>query len=108
MLNHTAMGQRDSAGHRLNLVLIQLLQNTAGTLKASAELAKAGDGEPCWEESSAGYIGILGPQAAQCRISMGSCGSLCYDPLHLLRCRGDCLNIHKWRKTTCLLLGGYV
>lgn len=37
--------------------------------------------------------------AAQCRISMG-CGSLCYDPLDLLRHRRDCLNLHKWRQTT--------
>lgn len=58
LLNHTAMGQRDSAGHRLNLMLIQLLQNTAGTLKGSTELVKAGDGEPCWEESSSRYIEI--------------------------------------------------
>lgn len=40
LLNHTAMGQRDSAGPRLNLVLIQLLQNTAWSLKGSTELVE--------------------------------------------------------------------
>lgn len=55
LLNHTAMGQRDSAGHRLNLMLIQLLQNTACTLKGSTELLKAGK-----MESPAGRRGLLG------------------------------------------------
>lgn len=40
LLNHTDMVQRDSAGHRLNLVLIQLLQNTACSLKGSTELVE--------------------------------------------------------------------
>lgn len=40
LLNHTGMGQRDSAGHRLNLVLIQPLQNTACSLKGRAELVE--------------------------------------------------------------------
>lgn len=67
VLNQTGVGQKVSAGHTLNLFLIQLLQSTAWSLEGrdvKKSRTYVGDGEPCWEESSSRYIGALGLEGA--------------------------------------------